>query len=495
MASVIKSIQQVSITIAVSSTSNTATLGTSVTAANAMLIYNGATTTVVSTTLYNEAMASITLTNGTTVTATRGLGTAGAVTVRATVVEFISDVNSIQYGTVAIANGTTSNTGTLGTTVGANAFVIWLGAITTNGANAFSASQSGITLTNTTTVTASVGASLPSGTVTVSYCVVDLDSTIIAAIQQRTFTTTTNAATVTDTVTSASTTASLIIWGGATIATTGGAIGGAVSHYVQMTGATSVAFTATSATATSRTFYYTVVTFQSAVLNGNVQRGTVVFSSSTTATGSLGVTVTPAVSFVNWGNFDGAGTTPATIMTNINLDSGGAQVNGAVNSSSSPTMGYEVIQFSASSTSNAVGATAGAATVAGIGRSLFSAVGAVAGHSSVAGIGRSLFSAIGAVTGHSTVAGHATGTAAATATAAGHATVIGHAASLFSAVGTVAGHSAVAGHSPTTVSAVGTVIASCIVQAQDSNGGGGGGAFDQWFISMLHTGFTMGRMH
>src|SRR5271155_4635047 len=123
MASVIQSITQIEITIAIGSTTNTQTV--SVTAANAWLIYNGSTTTSASST--PEGLAYLTLTNGTTVTATRNLGTAFAVTVYGTLVEFASDVNAISYGTITITSGTSGTVNPSGGATSANAFVGFLG--------------------------------------------------------------------------------------------------------------------------------------------------------------------------------------------------------------------------------------------------------------------------------------------------------------------------------------------------------------------------------
>lgn len=495
MASVIKSIQQFSITIGVLATTNTATI-TAVTAANAMIIYGGMTSTTTALSVYVEVFTGLTLTNGTTVTATRGIGTAGALTIQGTVVEFASDVNSIQYGTISIAATALSNTSTLGTTVGSNAFVIFLGeAVTGTATNNFTQYTAGVTLTNSTTVTANVGTVVPSGTtVTVYYCVVDLDSTIIASIQQRTFTSTSGSLSYTDTITSASTTASLIIWGGHTFATGAGSIQ-ASNHYVQMTNATTTTFTGGSTAGTSRTHYYTVVTFQSAVLNGSIRRGTAAMAAASSGSSSLGTTVTPAVSFANWNNYDSTSSTPATVMPTLALDSGGAKVNVALNTAGTTTVGWEVIQFTAGGgTTNGVGTVSGVAIVAGIGRSLYAAVGTVSGTATVAAIGRGSHAAIGTVSGAATVAGHAAGTAAAIGAVTGHATVTGHSASTFSAVGTVTGHATVIGDAPVTVSAVGTVNASCIVQAQDSNIPPGG-LLPPGFVSMLTLGFTMARQH
>ena len=134
MAGPIKSIQKVAITIASGSTSNTATIS-SVTTSNAILLFNGNTTT--QTTDYSSGTARIELTNGTTVTAYRGASNSDTVTIYGTVIEFNTGyLNSVQSGTVALSTSQTTNTATI-STVGANAFVIWLGtamATSTSGA-------------------------------------------------------------------------------------------------------------------------------------------------------------------------------------------------------------------------------------------------------------------------------------------------------------------------------------------------------------------------
>lgn len=105
-----KSVQSGSITIATSTTSNTATIS-AVSVANAVLVWCGCYTNdnVNNSTEIGSGFARMTLTNSTTITATRGAANASfTVTIKYYIVEYTPGLlKSVQYGTVA-GNGATS---------------------------------------------------------------------------------------------------------------------------------------------------------------------------------------------------------------------------------------------------------------------------------------------------------------------------------------------------------------------------------------------------
>lgn len=338
--SVIKSIQSGTVTIGASSASGTATI-TSVTTANAILLWNGETTSNASTSLYSGVSATIALTNATTVTATRGNLIADTVTVSFTVIEFASGVNSIQSGSITIAAGGTSNTATI-SAVGANAFVLWLGASNVGGGLLYSNIGTSVVLTNSTTVTANCQTGLASNTI-VGYMVVDLDSTIVTSVQQRALTGTAAAGSETDTITSVTTGNTLLFYNG-TVRLSGAVDVDFFSWTQVLTNATTVTFTRTNTASTiSRTHYYTVVQFAAGALNGNVQRGTIALSAQTSNTATIS-SVTTTKSFVNWGAFLSATGNADVVQPALTLTNG-TTVTASVNSAGSPTVSYEVIQF------------------------------------------------------------------------------------------------------------------------------------------------------
>lgn len=337
-ASVIQSIQQVSISLSAAQTSNTATIS-AVTTANAFVIPQGGITSVTATNAGVQNACYVQLTNGTTVTVTRQTAT-NTCTVNAVVIEFASGVTLIQQGTISIASGSTSNTATI-TTVSANAFCIYLGSSpsATASINGYCATAE---LTNTTTVTATVATTLGSGALTVAYVVVDLSSTIIKSVQKLAKTDATTNASYTDTITSVTTGNSLIFYGGVRSTMTG-ANYPSMFHTLQLTNGTTVTYTRSGALGTSRTVCGTVVEFQSGILNSSVQRNTLAIAAGTSNTATI-TSVNTSKSFANFCGWLSGGATPAVTFTDVALTNA-TTVTTNLNSSGSSTLSYEVAEF------------------------------------------------------------------------------------------------------------------------------------------------------
>ena len=335
--SLIQSIQSGSITLGAGVSSNTATIS-SVDTSKSILIWNGVQNTVAAQTQPERWATRIALTNGTTVTATRE-STSSSSTVRFTVVEFASGVNSIQSGTIAIGVGSASNTATI-SAVGANAFVLYLGASTAV-ASAFnySTGPGAVVLTDSTTVTAS---NFTGNTMTVGYMVVDLDSTIVTGVRQGSVTDASANTSYTGTITSVDTTRSLVFYNGVIPSASNLSFATAAATYV-LTNGTTVTLTRSGTNTGSRTHYYTVVEFTAAALNSNVQRGTIAQSAASSNTATIS-SVNTAKSFVNWNNALGASANADTVMSTLTLTNA-TTVTSNTNSSGTVTTGYEVIEF------------------------------------------------------------------------------------------------------------------------------------------------------
>jgi hypothetical protein len=343
--SVIKHIEQGSITIGSTSLTGTYTLAGSyaVNAANTILIWDGRTTTTNSAALYERVATRITLTNSTTVTATRENST-DSVTVYFTVVEFASGVNSVQYGTVPITATNTSGTTTLGSAVGSNAFVIWLGASVQTASQHETNVVTGVSLnTGTHVVTATIGVADPTDTITTNFVVVDLDSSIVSGIQQ--IATTSTAASGIDTASiSPISTASTVLFYGGVINAFGAGADVNIADYTQELAASAVTFTRNQVTNTiSRTHYFTAVSFNPGVIK-SLQRGTIPIPAATSQPATLATSVDTTKTFVNWGNFQSAAsvartTQPNLVLTNTNT------VTASVNTAGSPTVAYEAVEF------------------------------------------------------------------------------------------------------------------------------------------------------
>jgi hypothetical protein len=162
----VRSVQRGSITIAGASTSNTATI-TSVNLTTSIVTYLGCT--LVGAENPDHAFARVTLTDATTVTATKGAGTGGAdnVVLNYDVVEFVSGaLKSVQRGTITCAAGTA--TATISAVNTAKSAIQLLGFSTVN-SGAFNTWLPRIELTDATTVTATATAT----DATVGYQVVE----------------------------------------------------------------------------------------------------------------------------------------------------------------------------------------------------------------------------------------------------------------------------------------------------------------------------------
>jgi hypothetical protein len=342
----IKSIQQVSVALTSGTASGTATIS-SVNTANAIIIFDGIFCHAGSTTAYWMAVGRWTLTNSTTVTFNRD-GTAtgsNTLTTRATVVEFASDVNSIQSGSITITAGNTSNTATI-TSVGANAFVLWLGAETTAGSGGYSeAYGNSVELTNSTTVTARISVST-SQDIKVGYMVVDLTSNIVASVQHfATAQSSLTTATTTQTITSVNSNSAIAFYNGVTVGTATNGLANA-AHRLELTNSTTLTWTRNGTGSLARTHYATVVEFQNGALNGSIQRNTIAGDGTSTSITATVTSVSTTMSFVVWSGFSCANTTSVAAFANLRLTNSTTltlQFDGVSNSSQ--TTPYQVIQF------------------------------------------------------------------------------------------------------------------------------------------------------
>ena len=339
-ASVIKHIEQGTITIGASSASGTWSPGSSYACvtANTILIWNGINTTNTSATTEDRDACTIVLTNTTTVTATRGLAPATfTLTVNFTLVEFASGVNSIQAGNIVVthASGATG-TATLSPGMGANAFVLFQG--WSEGTSAQGTAS--VTLTNTTTVTATVFASATIDQ-TVRFMAVDLDTTIVSGVQQKAVSITSSSASDTDTLSAVTAGNTLLMWGGVNAQAVEANAFDCYSTF--LTNTTTVTKTRTGSGAAARTINYTAVSFAADALNGSVQRSSSLALSSQTSNTSSLTTIDTTKSFVNWNGFSAAAGNPNVTAPALTLQA--STVTGAISSAGSATIPYEVIQF------------------------------------------------------------------------------------------------------------------------------------------------------
>lgn len=181
--SLVKSIQEVEITIAAAGTSNTATLGTTVVKQNSIILFHGMRTG--SNSNRDEINCRIALTNDTTVTASVNSASTNAADriVRGVVVEFYPwAIKNIVHDTMTIGSGQNFNTKALGFTVSdaTNAFVAYLGNTTDNTGDSgrISSANAGVILSGSN---AQGIRGATSNSVVIGYCAVEFQPGVVKA--------------------------------------------------------------------------------------------------------------------------------------------------------------------------------------------------------------------------------------------------------------------------------------------------------------------------
>lgn len=176
--SIIKNIQYGSITISNGSTTNTDTI-TSVVTGNSLLLSLGRQTSISNNESWDDICAYLTLTNSTTITATRGHDV-GSVIVSFCIIEFHPDIiKSNQSGTIYLDTSSTTNTETISEVDTSKYTMSFLGFKTDAWQRDDSDETEGIetyiTLTNSTTITANrkTAPGMNGDDVTVSYQIIE----------------------------------------------------------------------------------------------------------------------------------------------------------------------------------------------------------------------------------------------------------------------------------------------------------------------------------
>ncbi len=343
----IKSMQDFEITIATGATSGTVTID-AVNTAYAVVFPAGTTTTSTSTD-YRDFSARTTLTNATTLTATRDGASTGTIVVRGSLVEFdASMVNSVQYGTITVSPSATAGTATI-TAVGTRAVVIPLGFSCTS-ITGVNHAMTRLDLTNTTTVTATRGSS-NSSTITASYCVVDFTATAVSSVQQRNIALLGTSLAESDSITPVNTGRTILIDNGCASTTTAAR---GRSHRYELTGTSVVSITRESTTGLTRNVGFTVVEFQPGILEA-IRRGSLQLDSIASDEETINSVVSERAFIQLTGYSTNTNTGYDAILPALTLE-GDTTIEAvkATAGSVSSTPGYEVIQFARTVPSNRV---------------------------------------------------------------------------------------------------------------------------------------------
>lgn len=335
----VNSVQNVSITISAAAT--TGTQSVSAAAGTFFLIYQGTTTTAVA--VQSEAFCRVSI-SGTTVTATRSLGTLGVCVVNAIVVDATSNlVNSVAMGTITVSSGT-SATATISSVTTTNSAVHLAGYTTSLGTFNYGDNTPTLVLTNATTVTSTVRTL--SGTCIASFVVVNFNASALNQNTQAFSKSWTNSAvSSTQVITSVNVNNAMLFFAGCdndaneTTATD--------QQTCIITSSTVVTVQTGVAQGDSAIVVnFTVIEFKSGVLAQNAQRGTIATSAATsnTATITSASTTNTICNFTGYRTATTAVTTYATILPKI-TQTNATTITETLNSAGSVTIAYEALTF------------------------------------------------------------------------------------------------------------------------------------------------------
>lgn len=334
--SYVNSVQYVTVTIAASATTGTA----SVSAPTGTYFVSGMSFTSTDTSTDASSMPRITFASN-TITATRGTSSSATITCIVVIVDATSNlVKTVQFGTVAIAGGSASNTATISAVTNANTAIVFLGQSTT-GSQSYSGNMNTIGLSGTT-VTAT--RQFSGSTETVAFCVIEFQGTALhSSVQNVALNATVSATTATSTITSVNANNSMLFEGGFNGNVTSSP--STLFNRAQLTGSTTITYTFNAATFVNQQRKLCVVEFASGVLASNVQRGTISLSAATSATATV-TSVSTTKSIVNYvGNSSTATTANAATSRYRLIQTNATTLTESVNSSATGIGSYEVGEF------------------------------------------------------------------------------------------------------------------------------------------------------
>ena len=336
-------VQQVSITIASGSTSNTATIAA--VGAGAFIIFQGCNPSDTGAgAADNDTVCTVALTNSTTVTAKRGVsGSSQTVIVNAVVIDGdpTNLIKSIQSGTVSMSISQSSNTAAISAVTNANAAIFFLGSTTTSLGIDLARSDVVVSLSGTT-VTATKGT--VGEATTTGFIVVEFQgSALNSSVQNIAYDATLNAGSVNIGNTSVTAANAFLAYGGASgsSATTSNEQLG----YAQLISGSHITVTWNTSGNLTRLFNYCVVEFVPGVLAQSVQRGTISLSSATSNTATITSSALSS-SFANWlGNSTASASySPETDRFNL-TQTNATTLTMSAKGAATGTGSYEVVQF------------------------------------------------------------------------------------------------------------------------------------------------------
>lgn len=337
----IRSIQQISITIGTGSTSNTATI-TAVTTANAVVVFGGFTSTTTTQTWNTDAPALV-LTNTTTVTANRNTSSGSfTTTVNATVIEFASNIIQSMQPFQLTFGASSSATATISSVTTANTVLQYQGFISSDSSNDSPTVCSTMVLTNATTVTGNNNTT--SNGVVVNGTAIEFKSGILnSSVQQVSIALSAAQTSNTATITSVNTASTMLFFNGNSASS---ATSIQVLPWLQLTNGTTVTASRGVATGTAAA-NCCVCEFKTAHIN-SVNRGSIVIGTGASSNTTTFTAVTTALTAANFlgDTFSTTGVAAGKYFTRLDLTNtttGTATRN--TSDTNTSTTGYEFVEF------------------------------------------------------------------------------------------------------------------------------------------------------
>jgi hypothetical protein len=287
-------VQQFSITIASGSLTGTATI--SAVGSGAFILFGGINPSNGSNP--SLAFAYVTLTNSTTITATRNTSTSGTVVVTGSIVDGDTTnlIKSVQYGTVSIGAASTSGTAAINAVTNGNTAIHLLGWKSASTILSPQAEYPVLTLSGTT-VTATRQSSASGAALTVGFVAIEFQGTALNQnVQNVAATSSASVTSYTAAITSVVVNNSICIYGGMAAA---GATPANTKQYGTLTSSTVLTANINTAVAIAKKYNCTVVEFISGVLNSAVQRNTTTLTGATSNTSTI-TGVTRGDSAISW---------------------------------------------------------------------------------------------------------------------------------------------------------------------------------------------------
>lgn len=306
-------VQHVQITISAGNSSATATI--SAVGSRAFISFQGWSSTVTS--VPANSLTRVTLTNSTTITATR-VGTTGRSIVNCTIVDATSDlVTSVQYGTVTLVATNTSNVAAI-SAVNPNTGTLHFLGVSSADVTIVPATQIPRLSYAGTTVTATVSVAVTS-TMVVSFCMIEFNPLALQSNVQVFSISWSNAAVSTTQAIASVVSANTLLFRGGN-STTNLTLYTTSLQRASLTNNTTITVTVNSAGADTNVYNVTVVEFIAAVFTQPVQRGTTTLTAVSTASTVVNSTVLARTSGLFLGSSN-TGTTEARSRARVNLGS------------------------------------------------------------------------------------------------------------------------------------------------------------------------------